>query len=454
MLDDNTIVAIATPPGEGALAIVRLSGPEACAIAGQCFRRGRRILTATGMTVAVSAILAKDSSVIDQVVAIVYRSPNSFTGEDMVEVVCHGGHTVPRQIFARLLEAGARAAEPGEFTRRAYLNGKMDLSQAEAVAEVIRAGTEKAGRAAAQRLEGGVRKAVDRIRGQVIGLLSDIEARLDFVEEEIDPLPMGELERRLAGLQEEIARYMATYSQGKILQHGAQVVIAGAPNAGKSTLFNALVQRDRVLVSPVPGTTRDAVEEWISLNGVPVRLVDTAGIRTGGGKIEQEGIRRTVQRIREADLVLLLIDRSRPRVPHQEVMRAVQKAPYVSVWTKSDLPKRGTLPEVLSAKPEVSISAVAGSGLSDIKGLILKNIWSNDATESADVIIAEERQYHALRDAQEALSRVMGAEQKKAGLEIVAFELRQAAEALGRITGVEIGDDVLDQIFSKFCIGK
>jgi tRNA modification GTPase len=247
---------------------------------------------------------------------------------------------------------------------------------------------------------------------------------------------------------------MATYSQGKILQQGAQVVIAGAPNAGKSTLFNALVQHERVLVSPVPGTTRDAVEEWIGVDGVPIKLVDTAGIRTGGGKIEQEGIKRTVQRIKEADLVLLLIDRSRPRVPHRDVMDAVQAASYVPVWTKCDLPKKGAYPEALSREPEVSISAVSGLGMSDIKTLIIHNIWRDNASESADVVIAEERQYHALRDAQEALNRVIAAERRKTGMEIVVFELRQAAEALGRITGVEIGDDVLDQIFSKFCIGK
>jgi len=454
MVNDDTIAAIATPPGEGALAIVRLSGPQACTIAGDCCRRGDRVRDAAGMTVTVSTVLSRDKMVIDRAVVIVYRAPNSFTGEDMVEVVCHGGQAVPRQIFARFLEAGARAAAPGEFTRRAFLNGKMDLSQAEAVAELIRAGTDKAGRAAAQRLEGGVRKAVEAIRGKVIELLAEIEARLDFVDEEIDPLPPGELERRLSGIRGEIDGYMETYTQGRLLQLGAQVVIAGAPNAGKSTLFNALVQRERMLVSPVPGTTRDAVEEWIGIDGVPIRLVDTAGIRTGGGKIEQEGIKRTVERIREADLVLLLVDRSQPRVPHPVVMDAVKESRFVPVWTKGDLPKRGSYPEELPGKPEISVSGLRGTGLDDVKKLIINNIWKDGNTDGEQIIIAEVRQVEALQEAAQALRRVTEAEQEGAGMEIVAFELRQAAEALGKITGVEVGDDVLDRIFSRFCIGK
>jgi len=454
MVNDDTIAAIATPPGEGALAIVRLSGPEACKIAGDCCGRGDRIQSAKGTTVTVSTVLSQDKMVMDRAVVIVYRAPNSFTGEDMVEFVCHGGHAVPRQILTRFLEAGARAAAPGEFTRRAFLNGKMDLSQAEAVAELIRAVTDKAGRAAAQRLEGGVRKGVDAIRSKVIELLAEIEARLDFADEEIDPLPPGELERRMSGIRSEISRYMDTYTQGRLLQQGARVVIAGAPNAGKSTLFNALVQRERMLVSPVPGTTRDAVEEWLAIDGVPIRLVDTAGIRTGGGKIEQEGIKRTVERIKEADLVLLLVDRSRPRIPHQEVMEAVREAHFVPVWTKSDLPKRGSYPEGLPNKPEVSVSGLMGSGLDDVKMLIIHKIWKHDFSDGEQVVIAEERQLEALREAEQALKRVVDAEHDGTGAEIVAFELRQAAQALGKITGVEVGDDVLDRIFSRFCIGK
>ena len=450
----DTISAIATPPGVGALAIVRLSGPEAIAIAASCCRRADRIREARGMNLVVTALLSKDSVVVYQVVVAIYRSPNSYTGEDMVEITCHGGHAVPRQVFSRLLEAGARTAEPGEFTRRAFLNGKMDLSQAEAVAELIQSGTEKASRAAARRLEGGVAKAVESIRGQLIELLVDIEARLDFMEDEIDPLPAGDLENRLSSVRGEISRYMETYRQGKLLQQGTMVVLAGAPNAGKSTLFNTLVQRDRMLVSPIPGTTRDAVEEWVDLEGVPVKLVDTAGIRTGGGNIEREGIKKTVERIRGADIVVLLVDGQNPRVPHPDIVEVLQSTKLIPVWSKADKLRKGKYPVQLPGPPKLSISAKTEEGINNLKTLIIKNIYNIEYRESDGVIIAEERQYEALREANNALNRIVEAEKRNQGLEIVALELRESISSLGRITGEEIGDEVLDRIFSKFCIGK
>jgi tRNA modification GTPase len=453
-IDLDTISAIATPPGVGALAIVRLSGPKAIAIAASCCRRMDRIRNVKGMSLVVTTLLSKDSVAIDQVVVAIYRSPHSYTGEDMVEITCHGGHAVPRQILARLVESGARIAEPGEFTRRAFLNGKMDLSQAEAVAELIQSGTERASRAAAKRLEGGLSISVRMIRGELIELLADIEARLDFVDDEIDPLTKGELAERLESVRKKIVSYMETFRQGKMLQQGAVVVLAGAPNAGKSTLFNHLIQRDRMLVSPVPGTTRDAVEEWVDLEGIPVKLVDTAGIRTGGGKIEQEGIKKTVERIRVADLVVLLVDGQKPRVPHPEIVEVLRSTKLIPVWSKSDKLRKGEYPVKLPGPPKLSISARTGERINHLKSLIINNIYGIEYRESDEVIIAEERQYSALRDSNDALNRLVEAEQRNQGLEIMAMELREAVSALGRITGEEIGDEVLDRIFSKFCIGK
>ena len=451
---EDTIAAIATPPGEGALAIVRLSGPESVEVAAKCVRNGRRIRNAEGMSLRVVTLCHSDGTVIDQVVAAVYRTPNSYTGEDMVELSCHGGHSVPRRVLERLLSAGARPAEPGEFTRRAYLNGKMDLSQAEAVAELIRSGTDKASRAAAQRLDGGLRKSVEMMRGKLIEILADVEARLDLVDDEIDPLPKGELAEKLGSVRKEVAQYLGTYRQGRLLMQGATVVLAGAPNSGKSTLFNKLVQRDRMVVSSVPGTTRDAVEEWVDLNGVPVKLVDTAGIRTGGGKIEQESIRRTVERLNDADLVVLLVDGNAPKPPHPEVIKQLGSVKVLPVWSKSDRPRKGLCPEQLSEEPETSISSVKGKGVEHLKLLLLRHIWGDIVNDSSDVLIGEERQNAALEDAQQALDRVVAAEADGAGMEIVTLELRTAVTALGQITGQEIGDEVLDRIFAKFCIGK
>ena len=277
---------------------------------------------------------------------------------------------------------------------------------------------------------------------------------MDFADEEIEPLAADELEGRLSKVRGEVGRYLRTYDQGRILQQGALVVLAGAPNAGKSTLFNMLVQRDRVLVSSVPGTTRDAVEEWIGVNGVPIKLVDTAGIRTGGGKIEQEGIRRTVRWTQDADLVVLLVDGVRPKEPHRDIVKVLNNSRVVPVWSKCDLRRRGSYPEGIPGPPLVSVSSVTGEGMDDLKGLIINKIWDKGVGESDDVVIAEERQYDALKEAEKALGRVIDAEQRDMGLEIIAFELRNATTALGKITGEEIGEEVLDRIFSTFCIGK
>jgi tRNA modification GTPase len=458
-MEGDIIVAIATPPGEGALAIVRLSGPGSVELAASCCSGERRIREAGGMSVLVTSVrgdmeTGESSPVIDQVVVAVYRAPKSFTGEDMVEVICHGGHTVPREVLGRFLDAGARPAQPGEFTRRAFCNGKMDLTQAEAVAELIRAGTERAGRAAARRLEGGLKKSVEEIRGQIIELLADIEARLDFADEEIAPLEPGDVSRRLEQVRGEIARYMDTYEQGKLLQHGAMVVLAGAPNAGKSTLFNTLVQRDRVMVSSIPGTTRDAVVEWVNLEGVPVKLVDTAGIRSSGDEIEQESIRRTVDWIKDADLVVVLFDGSGPRNPHDAVVEALDGVAVLPVWSKGDLGLQEQAYAEIAMKPELRISGVTGEGLGKLKALIIKELCGGQSREGADVLISEERQYRALCEAHEALNRVVEADRGGAGFEIIAMELREGTSALGQITGEGIDEAVLDRIFSKFCIGK
>ena len=258
----------------------------------------------------------------------------------------------------------------------------------------------------------------------------------------------------LGGVREEVVEYLGTYRQGRLLLQGATVVLAGAPNAGKSTLFNRLIQRDRMVVSSVPGTTRDAVEEWVDFNGVPVRLVDTAGIRTGGGKIERESVQRTVERLKDADLVVLLVDGHAPKPPHPEVLKELDNTKLLPVWSKSDRPRKGSCPEQLPKTPEISISSVTGEGVEKIKSMINKKIWGNNSEDSSDVVIGEERQYLALKDTLQALDRVVVAEADGAGMEIVALEIRTAVTALGRITGQEIGDDILNRIFAKFCIGK
>lgn len=456
MLDD-TIAALATPWGEGGLAIIRVSGPHALAVADRVFvpagRSGAKPSEAPSHTVHFGR-LVRHGQPVDEVLLTVLRAPRTYTRQDTVEISAHGGLLVARLVLEAVLQAGARLAEPGEFTKRAFLNGRIDLAQAEAVADLIHARTELALASARAQLAGGLSRQVNGLRDQLMHVLAHIEAQIDFPEEDIEPETRSQLLDRLQTAMAGMDRLLETAREGHILRHGIRAAIIGRPNVGKSSLLNLLLGRDRAIVSATPGTTRDTIEETANIRGLPVVLIDTAGLRPAGDPVEAEGIRRTRQALAQAELVLLMFDASEPfteedrRFAHEAAGR-----PRVVVCNKIDLPRRLQLPADL-AQGAVHISCLTHDGIESLKDAIRAAVWAGPARlESAPVTI-NARHQDALRRAREAAGRALEALRQDLPLELVAVDLRAAVHAVGEIVGQTATADLLDLIFSQFCIGK
>ena len=456
MSDLDTIAAIATAPGEGGVAIIRISGPRCFAIADEVFAcaappPSRR----AGGTFVHGRVMEADGVAIDEALLLIMRAPHSYTREDTVEIQGHGGPVVARRLLQRVLAAGARSAEPGEFTKRAFLNGRLDLAQAEAVLDLIRARTDRAAAAALEQLEGGLSKRVNALYDRLLAVAANVEATLDFSDQEIpdyvlDPV-VDELRATLAGLNE----LLATWTEGHVLRDGATVVIAGKPNVGKSTLLNALLGRNRAIVSDQPGTTRDTIEESIVLNGYPLILVDTAGLRDTDCNIEQEGIRRTQQELAAADLCLYLVDaRTGPDADDQRVLAGLPPEKTIQVGHKSDLAKTNAIVATNSAKM-IYASSIQADGLNTLRAAIVKKLDLGIPHSTQHAVISERHRAHLLtaRDQAESALRHLA---KNAGtaLDLTAAQLREAVEQLGLITGREFHDSLLESVFGRFCIGK
>src|SRR5437870_4607310 len=365
MAGSDTIAAISTPPGEGAIALVRISGADAMAVAGKIFRGKAKPSDFVSHVQHFGEIVDETERLIDQVMMSIHRAPASYTGEDLVEISCHGGMLVSARVLEACLRAGARAARPGEFTERAFLNGKMDLTQAEAVIDLIRAKTDLALRSATEQLEGRLGERIRKLRDELISLIAHIEASIDFPEEGIAPDENERLAARLDSIRNEISILLATAGQGRILREGVRVVIYGATNAGKSSLLNRLLGYDRVIVSDTHGTTRDTIEETLNLNGVPIRLLDTAGLRTSTSQLESEGIARTEKSLQTADLRLHIVDRSTSNPSHfQERIRNPNE---ITVLNKSDLPENSDWKGLNALR----ISCATGEGLPELQKEIL-----------------------------------------------------------------------------------
>jgi tRNA modification GTPase len=453
MLED-TIAAIATPLGEGGLAVIRLSGRDALAVADRCFvPAGRSSATpsvAPSHTIHYGHIVC-DGRVVDEVLLAVMRAPRTFTREDSVEITCHGGVLAAKLVLAAALAAGARLAEPGEFTRRAFLNGRLDLAQAEAVADLIHARTELALRAANEQLAGKLSQRINRLRDELMQTLAHIEAHIDFPDEDIAPDTreqlLARLERGVAFMDE----LLRTADEGQILRRGIRAAIIGRPNAGKSSLLNQLLGRDRAIVSPIAGTTRDTIEETANLRGLPVVFIDTAGLREAGDVIEAEGVRRSRESLQRAELILHVLDASEPLTPADEALldQSAGKKRIV-VLNKVDLPRR------LAAAPAgaVEVSCATGAGLEALKDAIRDAVWSGDIKAEMLEVMINARHQDALRRAREAAGRAGELLRADQPLELAAMELRIAANAVGEIVGKTATEDLLDAIFSQFCIGK
>jgi tRNA modification GTPase len=443
----DTIAAISTPPGEGAIALVRMSGANAIEIAGKIFRGKEQPSRFASHLQHLGEIFSAENQLIDQVVISVHRAPASYTREDLVEIGCHGGTLVSAKVLEACLRAGARSARPGEFTERAFLNGKMDLTQAEAVIDLIRARTDLALRSATEQLEGRLGDQIRKIRDELIALLAHINASIDFPEEGIDPDEDETLSARLDSVREQIAALLATADQGRVLREGVRVVIYGATNAGKSSLLNRLLGYDRVIVSDTHGTTRDTIEESVILEGMPIRLLDTAGLRASKNELEREGIVRTERSLQLADLRLHIADRNAPKPAHFNGPGDCTNE--LVVLNKSDLSEHSDWKGV----PGLRLSCVTGAGLSQLQDEILTRIrQQNLRPESAIAINMRHRD--CLRRALESCDRAQTALGEDLSGEYVAVDLDQALRAVGEVIGVVDVEQILDSVFSQFCIGK
>jgi tRNA modification GTPase len=455
VLIDDTIAAIATPLGEGGLAVLRLSGPKAFAVADACFRpvgkHAAQPSQAQSHTLHFGHIIA-GAKVLDEVMLSVMRAPRTFTKEDVVEIACHGGLLPAKLILDTLLKNGARLAEPGEFTKRAFVNGRIDLTQAEAVADLIHSRTELALAAANEQLAGKLSQRINQLRDDLMKTLAHVEAHIDFPDEDIAPDTKDKLVARLNDAKRFIDELLRTADEGQILRRGIRAAIIGRPNVGKSSLLNQLLGRDRAIVSPIPGTTRDTIEETANIRGVPVVFIDTAGLRDSTDVIEVEGIRRSRESLARAELILHVLDYSES-LSSEDAKHLAEFAgkKRIVVLNKSDLPKRIAVPDGINA---IEICCISGKGIETMKDAIQKLVWGGEIRAEMLEVMINARHQEALSRARGAIERSATGLRAEAGLELIALELREATNAVGEIVGKTTTEDLLDSIFSQFCIGK
>jgi tRNA modification GTPase len=485
MFPDDTIAAIATPLGEGGLAVVRLSGAKALFVADKSFlpagKHSLKPSAAPTHTIHFGKIIRYKNSlsrrtgegrgegefeIIDEVLLAVLRAPRTFTREDTVEISCHGGILPAKLVLDTLLENGARLAEPGEFTRRAFLNGRIDLAQAEAVADLIHSRTELALAAANEQLAGKLSQRINRLRDDLMHTLAHIEAHIDFPDEDIAPDTKSQLLKRLENGIAFMDELLRTANEGQILRRGIRAAIVGRPNVGKSSLLNQLLGRDRAIVSPIAGTTRDTIEETANIRGLPVVFIDTAGLREARDEIEQEGVRRSRESLASAEFILQVLDASEPltkadenylaefagkkRILVRNKMDLAVKLVWSPAFTRLPGPPEGGTPST----PVVNISCMSGQGIEALKDAIKELVWSGAIKAEMLQVMINSRHQDALNRARASAQMTIDALRGDATLELAAMDLRIAVNAVGEIVGKTATEDLLDSIFSQFCIGK
>lgn len=459
MLSD-TIAAISTPLGEGGLAVVRLSGPRSLQIADHIFRPAGKKSPAPSQakthTVHYGHI-HRDGHDIDEVLLTVLKAPRTFTTEDMVEISCHGGLLPAKLVLDAALAAGARIPTPGEFTKRAFINGRIDLTQAEAVADLIHSRTELALAAANEQLAGKLSQRIEKLRDSLVATLAHIEAHIDFPDEDISPDTRDQLLQRLDRAIQFMDELLRTAPEGQILRRGIRAAIIGRPNAGKSSLLNLLLGHERAIVSPIPGTTRDTIEETANIRGIPVVFVDTAGLREAGDTIEQEGIRRSRRSVQQAELILHVLDSSEPLTDEdRRFLDEFSNKKRLLILNKSDLPQQLELPPSAhtTATQPLSISCQTAAGLEDLKTALEQLVWSGQVRSEMSHVMINSRHQEALERARKHTTDAAAALRADQSLELIAMDLRIAMNAVGEIVGKTTTEDLLDSIFSQFCLGK
>ena len=457
---EETIAAISTPFGESGIGIVRISGSSAESIARKLFKPKKDQAHYISRHFHYGEIIDTQSGkAVDEVLIVLMKSPNTYTREDIVEIQCHGGYFVLQKILELVLGEGARMAQPGEFTKRAFLNGRIDLTQAEAVIDLIRARTEASLEIANQQLRGWLYEKLAELKVRLIEHSALIEAHIDFPEEEIEPVAFGDLKRDLKDMVHQTDEWISSYEEGKIFREGISCAIAGKTNVGKSSLLNVLLKEERAIVTPVPGTTRDVIEEVLNIHGIPVRLMDTAGLRKPADFIEREGVRRARERVADSDFVLLMLDGSRELDADDiDIFGETEGKRRVVIINKNDLPLRISLEEVrkrLKDEPVVEISALNDEGIEDLKKTIYNSLLHRDVRATPEhLVVANIRHKTALTHLRDGLSNALKGLDEGTSLDFIAFEIHSALGALGELVGETTTEEVLDRIFEQFCIGK
>lgn len=463
MILSDTISAIATPNGEGGIGIIRLSGPLAIPISTVLFHPSRQISDIKSYTIHHGQVIDPESNqVVDEVLLNVFRSPKSYTTEDTVEFNCHGGSIILRRVLELTLKHGARIADPGEFTKRAFLNGRIDLAQAEAVIDLIQAKSDIARQMAVDQLSGKLSQTIESINDQIIGLLAETEAMVDFPDEDLDFMDFSKILQSSKEIRLALDELITTANDGRIIREGINCAILGKPNVGKSSLLNALLETDRAIVTEIPGTTRDTIEESVSISGIPLNLIDTAGIRETDNLIEQHGVERSKSFLAEADLLLVMISAADPMDNVDiDLLNSAADRKAVIILNKIDLPMR-TLPvqvkEQVQNKQIIETSVLHSKGVEDLKSAILTEVLVShdvgDSRTSVSTIVTNVRHYDALRRAKADLSCAIDSLCQRQSPEFVALDLRGCLDQLGEIVGKTTNEDILGRIFSQFCVGK
>ncbi len=443
----DDIVALSTPPGRGGLGVVRLSGANSSNIAERILRRAPQWQP---RRTRVAELIDENGSTLDQVMVTYFKRPHSYTAEDVVEISCHGSPVILRACIDRILNQGARLAEPGEFTLRALLNGRIDLPQAEAVRDLVDATTLYQARVAVQQLEGSISRSLSPVKFQLVELIALLEAGIDFAEDDISVAPPEEILRRLTPIIEAVSRLARSFEYGHLVRAGLTLAIVGQPNTGKSSLFNALLEQERAIVTDIPGTTRDLVSEVAAIEGIPVRLVDTAGIRDGEGLVEKLGIERSYQAMADADLTMVVVDRSQPESSRDRelIERARSQGRYLVAGNKSDLPPQRSIDGA------IEVSARTRDGIAELRRAIMAAVTPEQGIAGESGLITSLRQERLLRECQAALEQARTAASTNIPHEMLLLDIYAALQALDGITGATTADDILNRIFSTFCIGK
>jgi tRNA modification GTPase len=457
-MDFDTIAAISTPLGEGGISVIRVSGPESLAIVDRIYKGKHSLKDVETHTVHYGHILHPETGERQEEALIsVMRAPRTFTKEDIVEVHCHGGVVASRRVLDLLLQSGARVADPGEFTKRAFLNGRIDLSQAEAVIDIIRSKTDRAMNVALRQVEGLLSKRVKELRHHIIQMMAHIEVTIDYPEHDVEEMTYAFLREEAVKVKGQVQELLDTAQQGKILREGLSTAIIGRPNVGKSSLLNALSHQNRAIVSDIPGTTRDVIEEYVQVKGIPLRLIDTAGIRDTEDVIERIGVERSRQALSEADLILLVLNYNESIIDDDRIlMDLVKQMQTIVIVNKADLPHMLDIAEVEKLFPGrvVTTSILEDRGLSDLEKAIADLFFEGGIQSDDSAFVSNARHISLLRQSSRHMDEVIQGIDQMIPVDMLQIDLKTAWESLGEVIGDAVSEDLIDQIFSQFCLGK